>query len=158
MIFAGVCVQRRSLLSLLYKCRRPCCAQVVRAASERGREHVPYRSSKLTHVLKDSLGGNCATVLIANVWGEPAQLHETLSTCRFSARMTRLVCEVASNVVQQEGGARVRELQRCAAATATPAAALQLHVAEGTDRGRAWLPQAVHCVSADSIWLSLQPW
>jgi hypothetical protein len=31
--------------------------------------------------------------------------------CRFSARMARLVCEVASNVVQ-EGGARVRELQR----------------------------------------------
>ncbi|WIA42242.1 hypothetical protein OEZ86_008259 [Tetradesmus obliquus] len=85
--------------------------QVVRAASERGRDHVPYRSSKLTHVLKDSLGGNCATVLIANVWGEPAQLDETLSTCRFAARMARLVCEVASNVVQ-EGGARVRELQR----------------------------------------------
>jgi kinesin family protein 6/9 len=56
---------------------------VVRAASERGRDHVPYRSSKLTHVLKDSLGGNCATVLIANVWGEPAQLDETLSTCRW---------------------------------------------------------------------------
>lgn len=61
----------------------PGCVQVVRAASERGRDHVPYRSSKLTHVLKDSLGGNCATVLIANVWGEPAQLDETLSTCRW---------------------------------------------------------------------------
>jgi hypothetical protein len=60
-----------------------CAWQVVRAASERGRDHVPYRSSKLTHVLKDSLGGNCATVLIANVWGEPAQLDETLSTCRW---------------------------------------------------------------------------
>jgi kinesin family member 6/9 len=41
--------------------------QVVVALGERGREHVPYRNSKLTHVLRDSLGGNCATVLVANV-------------------------------------------------------------------------------------------
>jgi hypothetical protein len=44
--------------------------------------HIPYRTCKLTHVLKDCLGGNCATLLIANVWGEAAQLDETLSTCR----------------------------------------------------------------------------
>jgi kinesin family member 6/9 len=37
------------------------------ALGERSRDHVPYRSSKLTHVLKDSLGGNCTTVLVANV-------------------------------------------------------------------------------------------
>eukprot|EP00775_Hariotina_reticulata_P001708 gene1708-2053_t len=85
--------------------------QVVLAAGERGRDHVPYRSSKLTHVLKDSLGGNCKTILIANVWEDPAQLDETLSTCRFAARMARLVCEVRSNVVAQ-GGATVRALER----------------------------------------------
>ncbi len=28
--------------------------------------HVPYRNSKLTRILKDSLGGNCRTVMIAN--------------------------------------------------------------------------------------------
>jgi hypothetical protein len=68
----------------------PCCLcllllppQVVLAAGERGREHIPYRSCKLTHVLKDSLGGNCQTILIANVWEDPAQLQETLSTCRW---------------------------------------------------------------------------
>lgn len=50
---------------------------------------MPYRSSKLTHVLKDSLGGNCQTVLIANIWAETAQIDETLSTCRFAQRMMR---------------------------------------------------------------------
>lgn len=59
--------------------------QVVLAAAAVGRgawQHVPYRTCKLTHVLKDCLGGNCATLLVANVWGEAAQLDETLSTCR----------------------------------------------------------------------------
>jgi kinesin family protein 6/9 len=56
---------------------------VVLAASERGRDHVPYRSCKLTHVLKDSIVGNCCAVLVANVWGDASQLEETLSTCRW---------------------------------------------------------------------------
>jgi kinesin family protein 6/9 len=40
------------------------------ALSERERDHVPYRQSKLTHLLKDSIGGNCKTIMIANVWPE----------------------------------------------------------------------------------------
>jgi kinesin family protein 6/9 len=44
--------------------------QVVVALSERERDHVPYRQSKLTHLLKDSIGGNCKTIMIANVWPE----------------------------------------------------------------------------------------
>jgi len=45
---------------------RTCERQVVLALGE-GCDHVPFRSSKLTHVLKDSVGGNCKTVLVANV-------------------------------------------------------------------------------------------
>ena len=56
--------------------------QVIVALSVRGRDHIPYRSSKLTHVLKDSLGGNCKTLMVACIWGEAAQLEETTSTCR----------------------------------------------------------------------------
>ena len=37
--------------------------QVILAVSDKGRDHVPFRSSKLTHVLKDSLGGNCKASL-----------------------------------------------------------------------------------------------
>ena len=39
--------------------------QVILAVSDKGRDHVPFRSSKLTHVLKDSLGGNCKASLIS---------------------------------------------------------------------------------------------
>ncbi|XP_032807376.2 kinesin-like protein KIF9 isoform X1 [Petromyzon marinus] len=61
--------------------------QAVIALADRRREHVPFRQSKLTHVLKDAIGGNCNTVLIANIIGETEQIEETLSTLRFAARM-----------------------------------------------------------------------
>lgn len=51
----------------------------------RGR-HVPYRDSKLTFLLQDSLGGNSKTVMIANVNPAKANLHETISTLRFARR------------------------------------------------------------------------
>lgn len=53
--------------------------QVIVALADRRREHIPFRQSKLTHCLKDSIGGNCNTLLVANVWGEEAQLEETVS-------------------------------------------------------------------------------
>ncbi|XP_075070269.1 kinesin-like protein KIF9 isoform X2 [Mixophyes fleayi] len=69
--------------------------QVIIALADR-RDHVPFRQSKLTHALKDSLGGNCNTVLVANVYGEAAQIDETLSTLRFASRMK---CIPAESVV-----------------------------------------------------------
>ena len=45
--------------------------QVVVALSSR-KSHVPHRSSKLTAVLRESLGGNCKTTLVANLWQAPA--------------------------------------------------------------------------------------
>ena len=72
--------------------------QCVNALSDRGRDHVPFRQSRLTHVLKDSLGGNCKTVMIANIWGEAAQLDETISTLSFATRMMRVKSEVSVNV------------------------------------------------------------
>ncbi|KAI8614007.1 P-loop containing nucleoside triphosphate hydrolase protein [Chytriomyces sp. MP71] len=61
--------------------------QVIIALSDKRREHIPYRQSKLTHVLRDSLGGNCNTLMIANIWGEAQHLEETISTLRFATRM-----------------------------------------------------------------------
>ncbi|XP_056104394.1 kinesin-like protein KIF9 isoform X3 [Rhinichthys klamathensis goyatoka] len=61
--------------------------QVILALADSRREHVPFRQCKLTHALKDSLGGNCNTVLVANIYGEGAQIEETLSTLRFATRM-----------------------------------------------------------------------
>ncbi|KAJ3093130.1 Kinesin-like protein kif9 [Quaeritorhiza haematococci] len=61
--------------------------QVIIALADRKREHIPYRQSKLTHVLKDALGGNCNTLMIANIWGEREHIEETISTLRFATRM-----------------------------------------------------------------------
>ncbi|XP_062850057.1 kinesin-like protein KIF9 isoform X2 [Trichomycterus rosablanca] len=71
--------------------------QAILALAEPHREHVPFRQSKLTHALKDSLGGNCNTVLVANVYGEAAHIDETLSTLRFAARMKCVRTELSIN-------------------------------------------------------------
>lgn len=69
--------------------------QAVIALGDRRREHVPFRQSKLTHVLKDSIGGRCNTLLIANIWGEAVHIEETLSTLRFGNRMMNVPSEPA---------------------------------------------------------------
>jgi hypothetical protein len=48
--------------------------------------HVPYRDSKLTRLLQDSLGGNTKTVMIANVGPADWNFDETLSTLRYANR------------------------------------------------------------------------
>jgi kinesin family protein 6/9 len=74
--------------------------QVVIALADKKRDHVPYRQSKLTHMLKDSLGGGCHTVLIANIWGDADQLEETTSTLRFATRMMCISSEPVQNILQ----------------------------------------------------------
>ncbi len=64
--------------------------QCVVALTTRGRSHVPYRQSKLTHLLKDGIGGNSNSMLLACVYGEEAHLEETLSTLRLAQRMMRV--------------------------------------------------------------------
>lgn len=61
--------------------------QVVLALGQTSRDHIPYRQSKLTYLLKDSLGGNCHTYMIACIWSKQDHLMETLSTLRFASRM-----------------------------------------------------------------------
>ena len=55
----------RSLLALA-NCISALADQAKRGAAA-GQSHVPYRDSKLTRLLKDSLGGACKTMMIANV-------------------------------------------------------------------------------------------
>ncbi len=51
----------------------------------------------MTTILKDSLGGNCRTILIANVSSEAKYLEETLSTMRFAIRCGKVKNEVSRN-------------------------------------------------------------
>ena len=72
--------------------------QVVVALSEKQRDHIPYRQSKLTNLLKDSIGGNCKTIMIANIWPEATHLEETISTLKFASRMMKVSNEASINV------------------------------------------------------------
>jgi kinesin family protein 3/17 len=49
-------------------------------------QHIPYRDSKLTRLLQDSLGGNTKTVMIAACSPADYNYEETLSTLRYAAR------------------------------------------------------------------------
>ncbi|XP_026085153.1 kinesin-like protein KIF6 isoform X1 [Carassius auratus] len=61
--------------------------QVIIALSEKNRSHIPYRNSMMTSVLRDSLGGNCMTTMIAAVSVEKRNTGESISTCRFAQRV-----------------------------------------------------------------------
>ncbi|KAH8065595.1 ATP-dependent microtubule motor [Aureococcus anophagefferens] len=63
--------------------------QVITALSG-GEKHVPFRDSKLTRLLQDSLGGSAATVLVACVGPSPKSRDESLSTLRYADRAGRI--------------------------------------------------------------------
>ncbi|KAM6912811.1 uncharacterized protein FYW49_011245 [Xenentodon cancila] len=71
--------------------------QVIIALSEKNRSHIPYRNSMLTSVLRDSLGGNCMTTMIANIAVEKRNLDESISTCRFAQRVALIKNEAVLN-------------------------------------------------------------
>ena len=76
--------------------------QVIVALQEKavglGRHHIPYRNSCLTSVLRDSLGGNARTSMVATLAPVSAALEEGVSTCRFAQR----VAMITNNVVKNE--------------------------------------------------------
>ncbi|XP_048836803.1 kinesin-like protein KIF12 isoform X2 [Brienomyrus brachyistius] len=73
----------RSLLSL-----GKCISALVDPKKKSG--HIPYRDSKLTKLLSDSLGGAGITLMIACVSPATANLQETLNTLRYSSRAKRI--------------------------------------------------------------------
>ncbi|XP_048806288.1 kinesin-like protein KIF9 isoform X3 [Lagopus muta] len=78
--------------------------QIIIALADPKREHIPFRQSKLTHVLKDALGGKCNTVLVANICGEALHVEETLSSLRFATRMKWITTEPVVNVTYDSEG------------------------------------------------------
>ncbi|CBZ49774.1 kinesin-ii motor protein, related [Neospora caninum Liverpool] len=59
---------------------------VISALVESRTSFVPYRDSKLTRLLQDSLGGNTRTAMIANIGPSGSNYEETLSTLRYAHR------------------------------------------------------------------------
>ncbi|XP_026800060.3 kinesin-like protein KIF6 isoform X2 [Pangasianodon hypophthalmus] len=71
--------------------------QVITALSEKNRSHIPYRNSMMTSVLRDSLGGNCMTTMIAMVSVDKRNVDESISTCRFAQRVAMIKNEALLN-------------------------------------------------------------
>ncbi|KAK4768911.1 hypothetical protein SAY86_027061 [Trapa natans] len=61
-------------------------------------DHIPYRDSKLTRILKDALGGNSRTALLCCCSPSPSNAAETVSTLRFGARAKHVKVSPRINV------------------------------------------------------------
>ena len=60
--------------------------------------HVPYRDSKLTRMLQDSLGGNSKTVMIACVSPADSNFEETINTLKYANRAKNIKNKAVVNV------------------------------------------------------------
>ncbi|XP_034973649.1 kinesin-like protein KIF18A [Zootoca vivipara] len=62
-------------------------------------QHIPYRNSNLTRLLKDSLGGNCRTIIIAAVSPSSLFYDDTYNTLKYANRAKDIKSSLKSNVV-----------------------------------------------------------
>jgi len=80
----------RSLLSL---------GNCINALGEKkGLSFVPYRDSKLTRLLKDSLGGNCRTSMIATISPSVSNFEESVNTLKYANRAKNIKTKVTANI------------------------------------------------------------
>ncbi|KAL9191567.1 hypothetical protein ACHAXT_001273 [Thalassiosira profunda] len=63
---------------------------VISALVDGRSTHIPYRDSKLTRILQDSLGGNTKTVMCANAGPADCNYDESLSTLRYASRAKKI--------------------------------------------------------------------
>jgi len=74
--------------------------------------HIPYRDSKLTRILQDSIGGNTRTCLIAAVSPIAECADESISTLTFANRAKRVRITALPNVINASDDALVKKLQQ----------------------------------------------
>ncbi|XP_067337208.1 kinesin-like protein KIF3C isoform X2 [Channa argus] len=83
---------------------------VISALADGRSSHVPYRDSKLTRLLQDSLGGNAKTVMVATLGPAPQHYEETLTTLRYANRAKNIQNQPRVN--EDPKDALLREFQR----------------------------------------------
>jgi len=86
------------------------CVQTPKKGATNG--YVPYRESKLTRLLQDSLGGNTKTCLIAAVSPISDCAEETISTLKFADRAKEVMSVVKANEINASDDALVQKLQK----------------------------------------------
>ena len=88
----------RSLLTL-GNCINALCDAAAKGIKK---PYVPYRDSKLTRLLKDSLGGNARTVMIANVSPSINAFDDTYNTLKYANRAKNIKTMVTRNVLNAQ--------------------------------------------------------
>ncbi|CAH0730290.1 unnamed protein product, partial [Brenthis ino] len=83
---------------------------VISALVDGKSTHIPYRNSKLTRLLQDSLGGNSKTVMIATVGPAESNYVETISTLRYANRAKNI--ENRTHVNSEPGDALLTRFQQ----------------------------------------------
>ncbi|XP_071225391.1 kinesin-like protein KIF3C isoform X2 [Salvelinus alpinus] len=83
---------------------------VISALADGRGGHVPYRDSKLTRLLQDSLGGNAKTVMVATLGPAPQHYEETLTTLRYANRAKNIQNQPRVN--EDPKDALLREFQK----------------------------------------------
>lgn len=82
---------------------------VIKALTSPHPQFVPFRDSKLTRLLEDSLGGNTRTVMLANIGPADYNASETLSTLRYADRAKRI--QNKPRVNEDPKDAKLRQMQ-----------------------------------------------
>lgn len=85
----------RSLLAL------GACINILSDGSKRG-TFVPYRDSKLTRLLKDSLGGNTLTIMVACISPSVLCYDETVNTLKYASRAKKIERKITRNIRGEE--------------------------------------------------------
>ena len=129
----------RSLLAL---------ANCINALADKTKRmgHVPYRDSKLTRLLKDSLGGHCRTVMLVNVSPAHDQFDETLNSLKYANRAKNIRTKEVTVTVKRptpaiEQLAMVRELRESFGHLGRPAGLIKAGLGNNTPTRGGMLPK-----------------
>jgi len=79
----------------------------ISALTSAKKEHIPFRESKLTMILKESLGGNSKTALICTASQKEVHKEEAITTFKFAERAKLIQNKALSNVAQSPEQMRI---------------------------------------------------
>lgn len=85
---------------------------VVMALAKKDSSYVPFRDSKLTRLLQDSLRGSSYTTLIATIHPRPVDSEETLSTVQFANRCRNVVTHPQVNYLDDDAASQQKIIEK----------------------------------------------